>query len=194
MSWLWDVILPSRLETLLSKELTALASALVGNKSAIAWEAVKASKATLSVTEAQLEPVHLLGVFLLLEVSIQRFGNALSFSAGSVLLKITLPLFATSWDVSSKLLDKATKLVDWDVTVSSTASTLLVKELTADESALVVKTWLLASALANASAATLSVTVTHSTPSHLLGVLLLSLVSTHKFWASLSTSEGSFSE
>ena len=66
---------------------------------------------------------------------------------------------------SSKLFFNTTKSVDCEVTFFSTASTLLVRDATALESAFVVKAVLFSSACFNASVATLSDTTTQETPS-----------------------------
>ena len=194
ISVLWEVKVSFIFVTLLSKELTAEASALVLSLVNVSLEAAKASNATLSVTGTHWVPVHLLGVFLLSEVSIQRFCTTLSASLGWVELKITLPLSLDTVETSSKLFFNTTKSVDCEVIFFSTASTLLVREATALESAFVVKAVLFSSACFNASVATLSDTATQETPFHILGVFLPPEVSIHKLLLILSSCGGSLSE
>ena len=193
ISVLWEVTVLLILETLLSNELTAEASALVARAVVTVLAAAKASKATLSDTASHWVPVHLLGVFESFDKSIHKLSVDLSFSGGCTLLKIILPFSPTVSTVSDKLFFKETISVDCEVILFSAASTLLVRAATALESALVIRISSFNLALLNASKATLSETTAHSEPFHRLGVFLLSEVSIHRFWGNLSCCEGSVS-
>ncbi|CAH0645701.1 hypothetical protein PSNVIR_00004 [Pseudomonas sp. Nvir] len=200
-SWVISLLLlvrtPSAVPTRLLSRLTADASALVAAKALAAAAAAAASVATLSVTATQVLPFQRFGVFALPVVSIHRFWEIRSATAGAVDWYNTLPLVPAASDAACAACCAAVTLplvvvrlfcspvIAWPCVVSlpSLSLTLVLRLCTAKASALLWATAKALAAAAAASVATLSVTATQALPFQRFGVLALPVVSIHRFCA-----------